>query len=289
MSKKQILSAIRVSARKLGRPPTSAELFEHSRVREADIRRHFSGMYEAVTAAGLRPLSRGPRKETGSLLCDWARVARKLKRLPTSVEYQREGRYSTNSLQYRFNSWRLVPDRFCAHARRWQLEQQWADVLEMIVRSRPDRETAAPPDPEAAMTVVRGATLRRRAMFKDRPVLGASLLPQHHLVPGLLYEPTNEAGVLFVFAAMAHRLGFEVESIQAGFPDCEARRQVRPGRWQRVRIEIEFESRSFAAHGHDPKACDVIVCWRHNWKRCPKELEVIELGRIVMGGRTITV
>jgi len=77
---------------------------------------------------------------------------------------------------------------------------------------------------------------------------------------------------------LAHRFGVEVESIQAGFPDCEARRQVRPGRWQRVRIEIEFESRSFAAHGHDAKACDVIVCWRHNWKRCPKELEVIEIG-----------
>jgi hypothetical protein len=291
VSKKQILSAIRVSARKLGRAPSSAELLEQTRVRSADIRRHFSGMYEAITAAGLTPRFHGPRNDTGSLLCDWARVARKLKRLPTGMDYQREGRYTSNTLQYRFRSWQLVPERFCAHARRWQLEQQWADVLEMIVRSREHATIMAQPEcmakPESRTSVPR-AVLPPKTVFRDRPVQGASLLPRHHLVPGLLYEPTNEAGVLFVFAAMAHRLGFEVESIQKGFPDCEARRQIRPGLWQRVRIEFEFESRSFRAHGHDPKGCDIIVCWRHNWKKCPKNLEVIELGPMVRGGQLIS-
>jgi hypothetical protein len=42
------------------------------------------------------------------------------------------------------------------------------------------------------------------------------------------------------------------------------------------------------AHGHDPKGCDIIVCWRHNWKKCPKNLEVIELGPMVMGGHLIS-
>jgi hypothetical protein len=125
-----------------------------------------------------------------------------------------------------------------------------------------------------------------RPLFKGRPTQGASLHARNHVVPGLLYEPTNEAGVMFVFAAMAHRLGFEVESLQQGFPDCEARRQIQPGKWQRVRIEIEYESRSFVAHGHDVKGCDIIVCWRHNWKKCPKEIEVIELRPMVMGGLT---
>ena len=53
-----------------------------------------------------------------------------------------------------------------------------------------------------------------------------------------------------------------------------------PGKWQHERIEFEYESKNFLLHGHDPKRCDVIVCWRHNWKECPEEIEVIELSRI---------
>lgn len=47
------------------------------------------------------------------------------------------------------------------------------------------------------------------------------------------------------------------------------------GRWQRVAIEFEFLSRSFRDHGDDPKGCDLIVCWAHNWLECPSE--VVEL------------
>jgi hypothetical protein len=45
--------------------------------------------------------------------------------------------------------------------------------------------------------------------------------------------------------------------------------------WQRVRVEFEFRSRTFRAHGHDPDQCDVIVCWQDNWPDCP--IEVVEL------------
>ncbi len=79
----------------------------------------------------------------------------------------------------------------------------------------------------------------------------------------------------------AHRLGFRVLSLQSGFPDCEAMREVQPGKWQRVRIEFEFFSRNFKEHGHDPDLCDVIVCWQHNWPNCPPHLEVVELSRVV--------
>ena len=286
MSKKQILSAIRVSARKLGRAPTSAELHRQTGIRNADIRQHFSGITEAIHATGLKTRFRGPEVTTGDLLADWARTARKLRRVPTTAQYRRLGRYAINTFLHRFGAWQFVPDRFNQYIRTARREGQWRDVLELVAENARANEAKAnfhlAPEhfQDEAMLLA-----NRKIFFKDRPVLGASLHPRHHLVPGLLYEPTNEAGVLFVFAAIAHRLGFEVESIQAGFPDCLARRQIRPGRWQRVRIELEFESRSFLGHRHDPKGCDIIVCWRHNWKKCPKEIEVIELAPIVMGGR----
>jgi hypothetical protein len=94
----------------------------------------------------------------------------------------------------------------------------------------------------------------------------------------------DELGVVYVFGMMAHKLGFTVLRTQSTFPDCEALREIQPGRWQRVRIEFEYESRNFVKHGHNKDECDLIVCWRHNWPECPKELEIVELRKAVREG-----
>jgi hypothetical protein len=77
--------------------------------------------------------------------------------------------------------------------------------------------------------------------------------------------PVNELGVVYLFGVLHEVFDLEIESIQAGFPDCIARRKIAKGRWEELRIEFEFESKSFIAHGHDPSKADVIVCWIHNW------------------------
>ena len=94
---------------------------------------------------------------------------------------------------------------------------------------------------------------------------------------GLLHAPMNEQGVVFLFGMVALELGYVVESITPGFPDCEAKRRVSKSgdTWERVRIEFEFESRNFMTHGHNVADCDVIVCWEDNWPDCP--IEVLEL------------
>jgi hypothetical protein len=94
---------------------------------------------------------------------------------------------------------------------------------------------------------------------------------------GLRYEPVNEQGVVLLFGMLANDLGYLIEAVQKGFPDCEAMRQVAPERWQRVNIEFEFESKNFRDHGHPVTGCDVIVCWHHNWDACPDHIEVLEL------------
>src|SRR5262249_11892572 len=100
-------------------------------------------------------------------------------------------------------------------------------------------------------------------------------------LPGLAHEPVNEMGVMILFGMVAQQIGFLVESVQMAFPDCQAKMEVEPGRWQHVRIEFEYESRGFKFHGHDAQQCDVIVCWRHNWKNCPPKLQVLELSKLV--------
>ena len=94
----------------------------------------------------------------------------------------------------------------------------------------------------------------------------------------LTYAPTNEAGVVLLFGSVARELGFSVLRVQTEFPDCEAMRLVEEDRWQRVRIEFEYESRNFLTHMHLISGCDLIVCWSNNWPECP--LEVLELRRI---------
>jgi hypothetical protein len=115
-----------------------------------------------------------------------------------------------------------------------------------------------------------------RRPLKDRPLLGA---PMH--LPAMAYEPVNEMGVMVLFSMLAQQLGFVIEAVQSGFPDCEAKIEVEPGRWQHFRIEFEYESLQFKKHGHDPSQCDLIVCWRHNWKNCPPHIQVLELSKLV--------
>ena len=97
----------------------------------------------------------------------------------------------------------------------------------------------------------------------------------------MAHAPTNELGVLFLFGILAAGLGFRVERLQAAFPDCEAKREVAPGKWELVFIELEIYSRNFKLHRHNPRGCHAIVCWKHNWPDCPEWLEVIELSKVV--------
>jgi len=102
---------------------------------------------------------------------------------------------------------------------------------------------------------------------------------------GLRYAPTNERGVVLLFGMVCREMGFLVEAVQQGFPDCEAKRYFSYSkgeeRWKSVRIEFEYRSSGFREHNHDPNGCDIIVCWEHDWRDCP--LEVVELRRVIEG------
>lgn len=92
---------------------------------------------------------------------------------------------------------------------------------------------------------------------------------------GLQHAPINEQGVVFLFGMVWRELGYLVEAVQTGFPDCEGKRKVDTHTWERVRIEFEFKSSNFLKHTHDPNLCDLIICWEHDWLNSP--LEVLEL------------
>lgn len=97
---------------------------------------------------------------------------------------------------------------------------------------------------------------------------------------GLVYSPMNENGVIFLFGKVMEDLNMYIEEIKPGFPDCIGRRFNGRG-WERVRIEFEYVSSNFKLHKHDPRHCDMIICWEHDWPEC--SLEVIELKDVIKG------
>lgn len=273
-SKEEILTAIRTCAKKLGRSPSLRELRQVSGVNNTRLSKEFGGLNKALAAAGLDAVGSGFETAESSLLLDWAAVVRKLGKVPTAQAYDKAGKYSLGPFYTRYERWANVMETFKKFAAAEKIQAQWKDVLRMIG----ERE-------ELAQRVKANGGKRHCPLLMDRPVYGDPLM-----MPEMAHEPTNEAGVVFAFGVLARRLRFVVLRVQTMFPDCEAVRRMARGQWQRVKIEFEFESRSFVKHKHDPKGCDVIVCWTHNWAECPKWIEVVELKKEIarIEGRTLT-
>ena len=237
-----------------------------SGVKRRDIFKHFNKWDEALRAAGFDYEPYNRRIEDQAMFSDWAAVARKLGCIPSKTQYEKHGRYSSSVILRRAGKWGLIPQAFRTFAGG---RPKWKKILAMIadppVPVRMERRKRAFPAP-------RRYARKFPALPNGRPLCGEALR-----IGGMYNTPLNEQGVVFLFAILAADLGLHAESLQSGFPDCEARRLVRTGAWQTVRIEFEYESRNFREHGHPADKCDIIVCWVHNWPECPKNLEVIEL------------
>jgi hypothetical protein len=195
-------------------------------------------------------------------------VASELGRIPTWAQFNSRSGFAADTVRKRFGGTQGTYDRY----RLW-LEQHDRNSL-LLNQLEVGSKNEQSPSPSAQDEIA---------------AFGVTRWPRHEGVQygapinyrGLRHAPINEQGVVYLFGMVSHQLGFHVEAIHSGFPDCVAKRSIdsRGDRWQQVRIEFEFRSRNFVDHGHDPAGCDVIVCWLDDWPGCP--LEVIELHSII--------
>jgi HNH endonuclease len=260
VTKEEIKNAILACAKKLGYTPNEREVMKHGGVSRGDLRRYFGAYRKALEECGMEGSRCGRLLEMEDLFRDWAMVARTLKKIPTIYEFEELSKYSPQPLRDRLGRWSQIPEGMKSYAEAMGLTEEYKDVMELVGQAagrqgRKPMTSRLPAKPKA---------------IAGRPVYGP-------LIAGwpLVFAPTNEAGVLFLFGAMAASLGFLALRIQTEYPDCEAMRVVGENQLQRVKIELEHQSRNFLRHLHDPSKCDLIVCWEHNWPECP--LEVIEL------------
>ncbi len=77
---------------------------------------------------------------------------------------------------------------------------------------------------------------------------------------GVGFEVTNEQGVVVYFAQQGPKHGFHFESIQIAFPDA-----IIWHKGVRYRVEFEYQAKSFLHHQHDPRGCDLIICWQNDY------------------------
>jgi hypothetical protein len=270
MSKEEIIAAIKKCADELGRAPKFTELIQFYPAAKMGAIRKYIGTYTlALRESGMDCLGPGFEVAMDDLFRDWVQIVRRMRKVPNMTEYERESKYSVRPLVGRFKRWKQMPRGMYEYARQRKLDIEFADVMNIIRDYYKD-------EPESEWMFEKKSDIRVCGAFElpDRPIYGQPLTAAH-----LACGPTNEAGVLFLFGMLAGSLGFVVERVQSAYPDIEALRRVGVERWQRVRIELEYESRNFLKHLHDHKECDIIVCWTHNWPECP--LEVIELKGLV--------
>lgn len=272
ITREAIIEAAKAAQAKAGAPISRADFERISGISQYHIYRVFpeGGWSEVRQLAGLErhPKDNEPLSDD-QVMREFNRVASELGRIPTWAQFAARATISADVIRRRFGGLQGT----LKHYRAWLEENEPGSDLLAELKTQSHHEI--PPPPQVA---TEDAPPPPTAQWQrlDGPTFGPPIDFR-----GLRHAPINEQGVVFLFGMVSYELGFIVEAIHAAYPDCEAKRCVdqRQQRWQRVRIEFEYWSSNFRDHGHNPAACDVIVCWEHDWPECP--LEVIELRKVI--------
>ena len=98
---------------------------------------------------------------------------------------------------------------------------------------------------------------------------------------GLCRAPQTEQEVIILFSKLSQILKMKIEYVSTRFPDALVRIK-KSNNWITKYVEFEINSSDFKKHEHDQNKhvkCDMIICWRDDWKRKPKNIRVVELKR----------
>jgi hypothetical protein len=236
---------------------------------------HFGSLGNALEASGLKRRLPGENlKEHGNVLSEddlfisLLEVERNLGREPKMNEYNSLGKYSAQPFKTRFKKWSDI----LAYYRKWKLSKG-AELADIKIDNESLKETM---NAKSLIVESKNITLARGI---SNP---AQLYGEPIDFRGLRHAPINEQGVVYLFGMVSRELGFYIEAIQQGFPDCEGKylHDAKKNLWAKARIEFEFKASNFQEHGHDPNQCNFIVCWINDWPDCP--IKVIELRKEIL-------
>lgn len=261
VTREAVIAEIKRVATELGKDKLSrSEFRSHSTIKRHHIETLFDSWNEAVTLAGLLPQEYNKRIDDEELFSEMERVFLKHQGVCNRIKFERLSKYSTDVYNRRFGRWESVLISF----------GNW-----LTVNNRDFPYINQLPDSSKHLVPVSDSVETEKPEVMTWKTIGKTTYGSLLNFKGLQHAPLNEQGVVFLFGMICFELGFVVEAIRNGYPDCDAKRRVGRDEWERVRIEFEYRSSNFKEHGHNPDECDVVICWIHDWKECP--LEVVEL------------
>jgi hypothetical protein len=250
----------------------------------SSIGNYFGSLGNALVAAGLdRTVAWSHFEGRGNVLSD-DDLFRSMKIVeqcvghePRCLEYQSQGGYSARPFRKRFGKW----DEVLTHYRKWKAQRSGGKPLLPGVSASLEsaQNSAVPPcvNPEKDETQMHEQPKSNLVVRRAPQLYGE---PIEFL--GLRHAPINEQGVVYLFGMVSRELGFSIEALQQGFPDCEGKYlyDKKKNHWAKARIEFEFKASNFREHGHPSDQCDFIVCWQNDWPDCP--ISVKELSKEIL-------
>jgi hypothetical protein len=269
LSRELIISEIKTVALKLNKKRLrKIDFAQNSDISISAVRYHLGNWNDALLTAGLEPLTEEKRSieikdrltiEDNVLLVELLKLFYKHGKITYDL-INRDNEYSTKPYIKRWGSIQLALDEAIKRAN------------EGIIEIKDDEINI-----EFETEIEDYKKNKYENNFTSNKKKTKEIFGQPIDFRGLRFAPINEQGVVYLFGMISSEIGFYIESIRTGFPDCEGKRcfDRKNNLWEHVKIEFEFKSSNFIQHGHNPDECDVIVCWQNDWNDCP--IEVIEL------------
>jgi len=257
-TKEELLSELKRVSKNLNKTNiTQRDFIRNSKINPRQYIWHFGSWNNAIKEACLEVnLSTLEKKVPTELLFqDINRVVKKVGKIPTTDEMKVNGKYGLGTYKKRFGSWSEMIKKY----------NNWLN---------PPTDTIKPTEVEKET--------EQNEIIKTYEWNKIKITEYGEPINfrGMINAPINELGVIYLFGMVASELGFIIENVRTAFPDCEGKRKIKgKNRWEKVFIEFEFKSSNFREHCHDPKKCDLIVCWEHDLRDCP--VEVLSLKEII--------
>jgi len=132
LTKEQMMAAIKECAENLGRVPSQTEAMKMKGLTVPMIRRNFGTYNQFLGVCKMEGRKQGQKYGTEQLLLEWARVTRKLKKIPSVLAYEQLSDCSETPFSVRFGSWKRVPQAFKQYAERKGWMKDWQDVLALV-------------------------------------------------------------------------------------------------------------------------------------------------------------
>jgi len=200
-NKEQIILEIqRVSKDHNDEIVTREKFRELSDISLNQIDKHFGCWSDAVLAAGLSPGTKPMKKSNDELYQTLYEICEKIGKIPTIIEFERNSGHAIKPYRKNFGGWKDTLSAF----RAWmQVKYPDSIYIDMIGNKENNRQHI--------QHTGYSNTVNPTAVWKSKKktVYGAPINYK-----GLLHEPINEQGVVFLFGKLNEELGIIVEAVK---------------------------------------------------------------------------